>query len=169
MSLPLTRMCDTSTSCRLQNTLRHNATRVSQRDLQLKMPGGGCSVTRRQFSSSLLSPQSFCWLQTREPRYKHLPLVQVNLHSGKAQDKAWSSQLVPDIPGPSPRLLHPTSQGHAMMMWELTLSGGLSKRDSEGHSCVLEGHSCSLPPIACPIRLILLQTNLDSFPHHNSI
>lgn len=48
---------------------------------QLKMPGGGCSVTSRQFSSSLLSPQSFCWLQISEPRYKHLPLAQVNLHS----------------------------------------------------------------------------------------
>ncbi|OCT76610.1 hypothetical protein XELAEV_18031814mg, partial [Xenopus laevis] len=36
----------------------------------------GCSVTRGQFSSSLLSPQSFSWLQIREPRYKHLPLVQ---------------------------------------------------------------------------------------------
>lgn len=51
---------------------------------QLKMPGGGCSVTSRQFSSSLLSPQSFCWLQISEPRYKHLPLAQVNLHSVKA-------------------------------------------------------------------------------------
>lgn len=37
MSLPLTRMCDTSTSCRLQNTLRHNATRVSQM-LPLRLP-----------------------------------------------------------------------------------------------------------------------------------
>lgn len=81
-----------STSHPFQNTIRHNVARLSQRDLQLKMPGGGCSVTRRQFSSSLLSPQSFCWLQTSEPRYKHLPLVQVNLHSEKARNKAWGSQ-----------------------------------------------------------------------------
>lgn len=54
---------------------------------QLKMPGGGCSVTSRQFSSSLLSPQSFCWLQISEPRYKHLPLAQVNLHSERQKKK----------------------------------------------------------------------------------
>lgn len=71
------------TSYHFKNAIRLDA-KVSRRDLQLKMPGGGCSVTRRQFSSSLLSPQSFCWLQTNEPRYKHLPLVQVNLHSVKA-------------------------------------------------------------------------------------
>lgn len=71
-----------------KNIIKPNDAKVSRRDLQLKMPGGGCSVTRRQFSSSLLSPQSFCWLQTSEPRYKHLPLVQVNLHSEKVQYKA---------------------------------------------------------------------------------
>lgn len=49
--------------------------------------------------SSLLSPQSFCWLQTREPRYTSTaPLVQVNLHSGKAQHKAWNCQCQPEPP-----------------------------------------------------------------------
>lgn len=59
----------------------HTRMHTKSHYLQLKMPGGGCSVTSRQFSSSLLSPQSFCWLQINEPRYKHLPLAQVNLHS----------------------------------------------------------------------------------------
>lgn len=48
---------------------------------QLKMPGGGCWVTTGQFSSSLLSPQLFSWLQISEPRRKQFPLVQWNLHS----------------------------------------------------------------------------------------
>lgn len=51
---------------------------------QLKMPGGGCWVTTGQFSSSLLSPQLFSWLQISEPRRKQFPLVQWNLHSLKA-------------------------------------------------------------------------------------
>lgn len=87
---------------------------VGRKDLQLKMPGGGCSVTRRQFSSSLLSPQSFCWLQTREPRYKHCPLVQVNLHSEKAQHKAWSCQCQPEAPQ-LPLLL---PRLYAVTVWE---------------------------------------------------
>lgn len=51
---------------------------------QLKMPGGGCWVTTGQFSSSLLSPQLFSWLQISEPRRKQFPLVQWNLHSAQS-------------------------------------------------------------------------------------
>lgn len=61
--------------CTEIDTLQHS---------QLKMPGGGCWVTTGQFSSSLLSPQLFSWLQISEPRRKQFPLVQWNLHSLKA-------------------------------------------------------------------------------------
>lgn len=90
------------------------------------MPGGGCSVTRRQFSSSLLSPQSFCWLQTSEPRYKHLPLVQVNLHSEKVQGKR-------AVINASVRLLSYffLPHLHAMTVWELSLPGDPRKPNSE--------------------------------------
>lgn len=54
---------------------------------QLKMPGGGCWVTTGQFSSSLLSPQLFSWLQISEPRRKQFPLVQWNLHSAVRRSK----------------------------------------------------------------------------------
>lgn len=57
---------------------------------QLKMPGGGCWVTTGQFSSSLLSPQLFSWLQISEPRRKQFPLVQWNLHSAQAEEaRVW--------------------------------------------------------------------------------
>lgn len=69
------------------STYIHPGMHTKSQYLQLKMPGGGCSVTSRQFSSSLLSPQSFCWLQINEPRYKHLPLAQVNLHSERQKRK----------------------------------------------------------------------------------
>lgn len=57
---------------------------------QLKMPGGGCWVTTGQFSSSLLSPQLFSWLQISEPRRKQFPLVQWNLHSAQSEEaRVW--------------------------------------------------------------------------------
>lgn len=114
------------TSYHFKNTTRLDA-KVSRRDLQLKMPGGGCSVTRRQFSSSLLSPQSFCWLQTNEPRYKHLPLVQVNLHSEKHNIKH-------EVVNASLTLLSCyffLPHLHAMIVWELSLSGEPRKLNSE--------------------------------------
>ncbi|MEQ2182351.1 hypothetical protein GOODEAATRI_021436 [Goodea atripinnis] len=60
--------------------------------LQLKIPGGGCWVTTGQFSSSLLSPQLFSWLQISEPRRKQFPLVQWNLHSAQTRTQGWGEQ-----------------------------------------------------------------------------
>lgn len=47
-------------------------------------------MTTGQFSSSLLSPQLFSWLQISEPRRKQFPLVQWNLHSAQSgEGRVW--------------------------------------------------------------------------------
>lgn len=183
---PVTRKHNFSTSHPFQNTIRHNVARLSQRDLQLKMPGGGCSVTRRQFSSSLLSPQSFCWLQTSEPRYKHLPLVQVNLHSEKARNKAWGSQR---LLGTQKQLLSPppTCRVQAMRLSREPRELNSEGPSGWGWSCFATRNTLTpaydtvlptngymvLPSIACPARVILKKKKKKALiashsPHSNN-